>query len=92
MIRRLAVLPALAVALLAIGCSHHAQNETAEAANAVAADANVTMQGAVNTVDSATDRAFGAAEATMNDVGNAADRAKHKTGDELKDAGNEIEE
>ena len=66
----------LAAAAFSVGaCSQKAQNETGEAADAVAADVNATMGEAVDDVKTAGDRAFGAAE-------NAADRA----GDHIENA------
>ncbi len=73
--KKLILLP-LAAAAFSIGaCSQKAQNETGEAADAVAADVNATMGEAVTDVKTAGDRAFGAAE-------NAADRA----GDKIENA------
>ena len=84
--------PLIALATLALAaCSPKAQNEVVEAANAVEADANATGAQAVDD----TDAALGAAESRIDNVGdvlsNTADRAADKTGEALKDAGNEIE-
>ncbi|WP_374146480.1 hypothetical protein [Sphingomonas sp. 28-63-12] len=66
-------------------CSPKAQNETAEAADAITADANATMMEAKNDTEAASDQAFGAAE-------NAMDRGSEKL-DNIGDAvGNEIED
>lgn len=73
-------------------CGPKAQNETAEAADAIAADANATMGEAVNDVDAATDQALGAAENTLDDAGNKIDSAKDSAGEDLKNVGNEIED
>jgi uncharacterized protein YceK len=59
-----ALLPALALG----GCGSTAKNEQAEAAAAIAADANATMGAAVSDVDAAADKAIGGGE-----PGNAAD-------------------
>ncbi len=66
-------------------CSPNAQNESAEAAEAITADANATMGEAINDTDAAADQAFGAAE-------NAIDRAGVKIGNVADAAGNEIDE
>lgn len=77
--KKLLLLP-LAVATISIGaCSQKAQNETGEAADAVASDVNATMGEAVSDVQKAGDRAFGAAENAADHAGdkieNATDRA-----------------
>ena len=81
------------VALLA-ACSPAAQNETAQAADQMSDDANATFGEAINDTDAAADRAFGSAEATMDNsaaaLSNAADDAADTTGEALKDAGNAI--
>lgn len=76
------------IAMAAIGvaaCSPTAQNETAEAAEAITADANATMTEAVKDTEAAADQAFGAAE-------NAIDSASVKIGNVADAPGNEIEE
>ena len=88
-------------------CSQKAQNESAEAANAIGADASATTENAVGDVDTATDQALGSAAATMDNAGdsiaagadrtgnaisNGADRAADATGAALKDAGNAIQD
>lgn len=85
-------MPALTkIALMAVttiglaACSPNAQNETAEAAEAITADANATMVEAANDTEAAADQAFGAAE-------NAIDKAGVKIGNVADAAGNEIEE
>jgi hypothetical protein len=89
------LLSIIAVAALS-ACSPKAQNETAEAADTIAADANATMAEGVSDVNAAADKAFGSAEATMDNgaaaIGNATDDARLKTGEAMKDAGNVIEE
>jgi len=80
------LLPVATLALVTLaGCSPKAQNETSEAAGTIAADANATMSEAVNDVDAASDRAFGAAEAGI-------DNGIEATGNAMEDAGNEITE
>ena len=66
-------------------CSPTAQNETAEAAEAITADANATMSEAVKDTEAAADQAFGAAE-------NAIDSAGVKIGNVADATENEIEE
>ncbi len=73
--KKFILLPLAAAAFSVGACSQKAQNETGEAADAVAADVNATMGEAVSDVKTAGDRAFGAAE-------NAADRA----GDKIENA------
>lgn len=95
--RKIFALPLAAVALIAIpACSPKAQNETAEAADTVAADANATMVQAANDTEAAADRAFGSGEAMIDNgaaaIGNATDKAKKGTGQALRDMGNEIDE
>lgn len=77
------IMAAAAIGLAA--CSPNAQNESAEAAEAITADANATMSEAINDTDAAADQAFGAAE-------NAIDRAGVKIGNVADAAGNEIDE
>jgi hypothetical protein len=81
----LLIAAATATALSLSACSKKAQNEANEAAEAMAADVNVTMGEAVNDIDAASDKAFGAAENTMDTASNA-------TGEKLKQLGNDIEE
>jgi len=95
--RKMFALPLAALALIAISaCSPKAQNETAEAADTVAADANATMVQAANDTEAAADRAFGSGEAMIDNgaaaIGNATDKAKKGTGQALRDMGNEIDE
>jgi hypothetical protein len=77
-------------------CSQRAQDESAQAVDTTAADANATMRTAANSTEAAADKAFGSAEATLDNagdaIGNAADKAKDKTGQALKDAGNTVDE
>lgn len=90
--KTLAILPLAVLAALGLAaCSPKAQNETAEAANTIAADANATAAEAVED----TDAALGAAESRIDNAGavlhDKADRAADKTGAALKDLGNEIQ-
>lgn len=80
---KVTIMAAAAIGLAA--CSPNAQNESAEAAEAITADANATMAEAINDTDAAADQAFGAAE-------NAIDRAGAKIGNVADAAGNEIDE
>ncbi|MDB5703577.1 MAG: hypothetical protein JWN66_693 [Sphingomonas bacterium] len=95
--RKYWVLPLALTAVLGLAaCSPKAQNETAEAADTIAADANATMSEAVNDTNAAADKAFGSAEATMDNsaaaIGNATDSAMDRTGNAMKAAGDEIED
>lgn len=101
MTRRLAFLPLIAgaIGLSAFGlagCTKQAQNETAQAADTVAADANATADEAIKDTDAATDAALGAAQTRIDKagdvIGNKLDRTADKTGAALKDVGNEIED
>lgn len=77
---RKALLPLAAIAALGLAaCSDNAKNETAEAGNAIAADANATMGEAASDVEAATDGALTSAE-------NAADRAGAAIGEGARDA------
>ena len=85
------ILPLIALATLGLAaCSPTAQNEAAEATDAVAADANAT--GAEAAED--TDAALGAAESRIDNVGdvigNTTDDVADRTGTALNDVGNEI--
>ncbi|MBA4048097.1 MAG: hypothetical protein C0476_06095 [Sphingomonas sp.] len=86
---------AFAIASLLTACSPAARNETAEAGEAIAADANATMREAVSDIDAASDKAFGAAENAIDSVGNSIDAAtaqgKAKTSEALRDAADAIE-
>jgi len=92
-------LPALMLALpMAIGlaaCSPKPQNETAEAADAITADANATMSEAAEDVDAAGDRALGGVDNAVDAVGNtiddATEKGKEKASQSLRDAGNAID-
>ena len=86
---------ATAAALIATaGCSSKAQNDTAEAADSIAADANATTRNAVNDVDAASDRALGAAQSSMDNMGaklsHDADKASDATGNALVKAGDAL--
>jgi hypothetical protein len=97
------LLPFAAAAALALSaCSDKAQNETSEAAESIAADANATMGEAIDDVEAASDRAFNAAENGLDragnaignatdDAGRAADRGARETGEELEEAGNDLQ-
>jgi hypothetical protein len=92
-----AIAPLILVAALGLAaCSPKAQNETAEAANTIAADANATMAEAVKDTDAAANQAFGAAENSMDNasakIGKATKDAKADAAGALKDAGNDIED
>ncbi|MBR0553385.1 hypothetical protein [Stakelama marina] len=84
-----------AAALGLAACSDHAQNESAEAANAMAADTSATMSNAVGDLDAASDQAFGAAENAADQAGdaieNGADTAKTQTGQALENAGEDMQ-
>ena len=87
------VYPVAILTALALGaCSPKAKNETSEAANTMAADANATMAKAAGDVDAA----FGAAENGIDAAGNKVDKAtkdaKGAAGATLKDMGNEIQD
>lgn len=85
------LLPLAAVAALGLAaCSEQAKNETADAANAIAADANATMGEAVQDVEAATDSALGAAENTADGLGNAIGAGVEKAGNAADAAGDEL--
>lgn len=101
--KRLATTALIAAAAALAACSPKAQNETAEAGNAIGADISATTGNAINDVEAATDSALGSAEATLDNAGakmergadragdsieNGADRAAAATGEALTDAGN----
>ena len=82
------ILPLAAMALIGLGgCSPKAQNETAEAANTIAADANATMGSAINDVDAASEQAFGAAENKIDHAGDTIANAADDAGDKIDRAG-----
>lgn len=67
-----AMLAAAAVTILGLtACSEKARNETADAADAVAADAESTTRDAVNDVDAA----FDSAQNKMDAIGDQADNS-----------------
>jgi uncharacterized lipoprotein YajG len=82
-----------AIALLA-ACSPKAQNETADAANTISADADASMNQAASDVSNAADRDFGAAEARIDkstdDASNAADDLDQSVDD--TGTGNDVED
>lgn len=95
----------LATAAALAACSPTAQNESAEAANAIGSDVRATTSNAINDVDAATDQALGSAETKLDNagvdlqrgadragaaIGNTADRAAHATGEALTDVGNSL--
>lgn len=85
------LLPLAAVAALGLAaCSEKAKNETAEAANAIGADANATMGEAVQDVQSATESALGTAENAADNLGNAIDAGADKVGNAVDAAGKEL--
>ncbi|MBW4331308.1 hypothetical protein KY084_10535 [Stakelama sp. CBK3Z-3] len=87
MIRKI-VLPFAVVAALGVaGCSEKAQDESAEAGNAIAADVDATTSEAVNDIDAASDQAFGKAENAMDDAGNSLDNA----GDDIDAAAEDVD-
>ena len=86
-----ALLPLAAVAALGLtACSDKAQNEAAEAANAIGADVNATMGEAVQDVETATDSALGAAENSADSIGNTVSEGADKVGNAVDAAGNEL--
>ena len=87
------IVPFAALALLGLGgCSHKAQDELGQAANTMSGDANATMARAVNSTEAAADKAFGDAQNKADQIGNAATEARHRAGEAVKDAGNDIED
>lgn len=85
-----AILPLALVASLGLAaCSERAQNETAEAADTVAADVNATMGDAMNDVQAATDAAFGAAENGLDAAGNTIERTGEAITGDTADTGNQ---
>ncbi|WP_448500975.1 hypothetical protein [Sphingomonas sp.] len=87
---------ALVAAFGLAACSENAQNETSEAADAVAADMNSTMSEAAADVDAATDSALQSAENAIDRTGqsieNGADRAAAESAEARREAGRELEE
>lgn len=80
-----AILAVAALGLFSLAaCSEKAKNETAEAADAVPADAEQTGRDAVNDVDAASDAAFDSAENKMDQIGGAADNAADAGGDDAE--------
>ncbi|WP_375420949.1 hypothetical protein [uncultured Sphingomonas sp.] len=77
------LIPAIAALALA-GCSQKSQNESAEAGDAIAADANATTRNAVQDVDAASDAALGSAEATMDNSGARIEAGAERTGDRIE--------
>lgn len=91
--KKILLVAAAAVTALSLSACHKkAQNEANEAAEAMAADVNVTMGEAVNDLDAASDQAFGAAENSIDQAGNVADRTGDKLEKAAGDVQNDIEE
>ncbi len=89
--KKLFLLP-LAVAAFSVGaCSQKAQNETGEAADAVAADVNSTVGEAVDDVQTAGERAFGAAENAADRAGDKIENATDRAGAAADRAGDRID-
>jgi ABC-type glycerol-3-phosphate transport system substrate-binding protein len=84
----------LAASLGVAACSETAQDESAEAANAVATDVETTTEEAVDSIDAATDNALDATAAAADNAGdavaNGAAAAANATGDALIEAGEEV--
>ncbi|HVF95400.1 MAG TPA: hypothetical protein VM900_13890 [Sphingomonas sp.] len=76
------LIPAV-VALALSACGQQAQNETAEAGESIAADANATTRNAIQDVDAASDAALGSAEASMDNSGARFEAGARRTGDAL---------
>lgn len=87
---------AAAAALGLAACSDNAQDETAEAANAIATDVSTTTGEAVDDLDAATGSALGSAEAGIDQAGqsieNGADATGRAIGNTTAEAGREMEE
>lgn len=87
---------ALAATLGLAACTPAAQNETAEAVDTVAADANATTTEAIEDTDAATAQTLGEGESRLDNaaavIGNGIDRAKDKTGKAMEDLGNDIQD
>jgi len=85
-----------AAALGLAACSDNAQQESAEAANAIAADTEATMGEAADDLEAATDSALGSAEAGIDQAGqsieNGADATGRAIGNTTAAAGRELEE
>ncbi|HEY0624395.1 hypothetical protein [Sphingomonas sp.] len=88
--KRVALSFAAVAALGLAACSEKAQNETAEAANAIGADANATMGEAVQDVQSATESALGTAENAADSIGNTVSEGADKVGNAVEAAGDEL--
>lgn len=86
-----ALLPLAAIAVLGLAaCSDKAQNEAAEAVNAIGADVNATMGEAVQDVQSATEGALGTAENAADSIGNTVSAGADKVGNAVDAAGDEL--
>lgn len=89
--KKIAAVSMLAAAALGLAaCSDKAQNEAAEAANAVGTDIENTADAAVDTVDNALDGAGNAMDNAGEATENAAEGAANATGNALTEAGNEV--
>ena len=85
------LLPLAAVAALGLAaCSDKAQNEAAEAANAIGADANAVMGEAQQDVEAATESALGTAENAADSIGNTFSEGADKVGNAVDAAGDEL--
>lgn len=84
----------LAGSLGLVACSDNAQNESAEAANAVSTDVETTTDEAIGSIDAATDNALADVEAAAENAGatleNGAEAAADATGNALIEAGEEV--
>ena len=81
----------LAIALAGLSaCSQKAKDDTTEAADSVAADANATMARAVNSVDAASDKAFGKGRDAVNEAGPSLKGAGDRAGNALDSAGDTV--
>ncbi len=85
-----------AAALGLAACSENAQDQTAQAANAVASDVETTTGEAVDDLDAATDSALGSAERGLDEMGesieNGADATGRAVGNTTAAAGREMQE
>lgn len=84
----------LAGSLGLAACSEPARDESAEAANAVATDVEMTTDEALSDIDAATDNALANVEAAADEAGatleNGADATVDAAGNALVEAGEEV--
>jgi hypothetical protein len=85
------LIPALALTAGLAACSNNAQDQTAQAANAIAADASATTENAVDDVSAASDRALGSAERSLDNAGAKLDNATDNLDVKADRAGDRIE-